>query len=505
MNRSGHHISRWQTLFYWGLAAVFVAWQVRLHFDAGYTLPTPWPDEAHFLWPAAAFADGLTLFAEQLHPQRMILWMPPGYMVFQGMIFMVAGLSLDVARTTSLLLMLAAFGMLVTILRPFRMAGVCLGLTGLCFITGPAVAAGNVARPEALLLAVVVGGFWLILSNRPIPGLALLALSPLIHPNGLFFVAAGILAFTWKIIIGRQRWRLTQGDLWWLGSVGALWLAYATLAATHWDGWLHDMAYQMGRKSGRELLAPLLTAENTALILVILLAGFYALRNQLRAGQLLILGLPAWLAFQLGHEMWYHVYRQIGLLLILVFLVQVFGHLLSSVSADNTKFPRRAALAMVLLAMLVFAYQKEAIPTADSNPANLTWQEFRVADSIPYLAAEDIAAVEMLLDSLDTGERPLTVQVRPHGDAFLIPGFVEGRYRTLAPVFTEAKPDIYVVHRSRYLPRSVYHEAEKQDLLASGHKVFDAEFMFHQRQAWERWYCFPNKNLAASANPVVHR
>ena len=94
----------------WALALVACVCLFTIqHLRAGLNFPTPWPDEAHFLWQAAAVSDANSLLAYELDREREIFWMPPGYMILQGLVFKITGISLIAARWTSFVFVTLTF------------------------------------------------------------------------------------------------------------------------------------------------------------------------------------------------------------------------------------------------------------------------------------------------------------------------------------------------------------------------------------------------------------
>src|SRR5205814_10396522 len=90
--------SRWPDAVYALVLAVFgvsFLWLRKVH-ELSY--PVPWPDEGSFLWPTLAFRDHASLFAPELFPTREVFWMPPGFMVLEGLIFKIWTFSLGRAR-----------------------------------------------------------------------------------------------------------------------------------------------------------------------------------------------------------------------------------------------------------------------------------------------------------------------------------------------------------------------------------------------------------------------
>src|SRR5882724_2436943 len=89
------------------LACVFLAYLVR-RYVIDLRFPVPWPDEGSFLWQALAFRDGFSLFAPEVNPEREAMWMPPMFMVLEGLIFKVVPFSLEASRTLSALFVCGA-------------------------------------------------------------------------------------------------------------------------------------------------------------------------------------------------------------------------------------------------------------------------------------------------------------------------------------------------------------------------------------------------------------
>src|SRR5689334_2756763 len=84
---------RWAAAVPAALAVALAAYLVRRHL-VGLRFPVPWPDEGSFLWQALAFRDRGSLFAPEVNPEREALWMPPGFLVLEGLLFKVLPFSL---------------------------------------------------------------------------------------------------------------------------------------------------------------------------------------------------------------------------------------------------------------------------------------------------------------------------------------------------------------------------------------------------------------------------
>jgi hypothetical protein len=92
------HALRWQTLLCLAplLAAACAIIFVRA--ALGFQFPVPWPDETGFVAPAFDFARTGSFFDPGMNPDRVVMWMPPGYMVALAALFRLFGYSYALAR-----------------------------------------------------------------------------------------------------------------------------------------------------------------------------------------------------------------------------------------------------------------------------------------------------------------------------------------------------------------------------------------------------------------------
>ena len=489
-HRRRHSSVGFRETVFWLFTAVLLAFLVRLHLLADLTLPTPWVDEAHFMWPAASFAADFSLFAPELDPNRVILWMPPGFTVVLGIVFRILGVSLVVARSVSLAALLVAVAALALIVRRYPLRFLSLLVLGAYFCTGVVTACGNVARPEALMIMLASLGVWVLLGPRPFSGLILLALTPLIHPAGAFFLLGALIGQAVRARLTDSSWRFGRREAGMLLAVALLWALYALFAVANWANFWHDMTYQFARKSGRDLLTPLATPENLLILVLLLLAVAYGVKNRLPSLGLLTLAVPAWIVFLLGHEMWYHVYQSLAWALFSIVIIHTGHHMLCTPRRPGCRVLPATVLTVLVAATFGMGYAKGLTPTQANHPPAIAWQDMKTPSEIPYFLPEDRAAITHLLDSLATDNEELVVQFLPRAEAFLQPEILEGRVKTIAPVFADLKADAYIIHCSRYLTPSVYLQATKDDIAAAGARSLEDGILFHQRDAWERWYLF---------------
>ena len=478
---------------FWALVLAFALAQLAVHARAGFTFPPPWIDEAQFLWQAKAIADAGTLLAPQLHPARPILWMPPGYFVVTGAAFRAFGFDFAFARDLSLVYLLAAFGLLAGLLRNLPHAGAAVLLAGAFFLGRSFVAIGNVARMEALLLLGVLAGFALLRSGRCWLGLALLAATPLVHPNGVWFCAGGAL---WLWLRARSEAglpRLRRSDVALGLAVAAAWLAFAALAAANADAFRHDLAYQLARKAGAGELGIL--ADGRLLALAALLVVAHRLRREVPDGVLLAcLAAPALAAHSLGQEYWYEIFE--GLFYLLLSVLALEAATLWLASRPATARHPLLACAGVLGALLLANLVAHRVPNPLGNLDSVVWHRMRFSDGERYLDPDDRAFVrDWLIGLAPPGELPW-VRFHPAAEALFYADLDGSEIRISEPLFSERAPDWYLLRKSRWsasgsLERAAFERA-RVDPDGEAHLI-------HRRGPLERWYAIRGSASDADA------
>jgi hypothetical protein len=406
-------------------AALAHAW---LHARAGLSLPIPWPDEAHFLWPARSLAAHGTLAAPELHPDRALHWMPPTYSVLLAGVFTVTGPSLIVARHVSALCVLTAAGLLATLPRRPLVGSVVAAL----WLLHPAViAVGNVARMEALLLALVLAGFVALDRDRAPLGLAALALAAAVHPNGFVFAVAAV------IWLGATRTRVRPRDA--LERValalGMLAFAAAWIVTVTGDGFADDVRYQLARKADRDLLSPWL--DRRALVAFLTTATLLLPERRRERGLLLAAALAALVVRNVGREMWYAAFDPL------------FYGLTAFALLDAAHTLRRGIAPTIAVAIAL------ALTAWPERPA-LHWRGMTL-HAAPYVTPDTRHHVA------DTLRGRGTIEVIPHGDAALFLDRHDVAF--VDPVRHPFTPDATLLHLSDQQPRHV--QADVRDRLAA--------------------------------------
>jgi hypothetical protein len=475
---------------FWVLLA-FIAIYLIVHFPAAYTFPVPWPDESVFLWQAISVREANSLLAPQLNPERPILWMPPGYMLLAGLTFKVFGFSFDLARLLSLLFVVATFVVLGLMASRYRHATLAALFCGLGLLSRQFIAAGNVARMEALLLLVVCGGFLLLQRNQFYKGLALLGLSPLVHPNGFYFLVAAIAYLLLSGRFGPRRPALRRADAAIVLVAIALWLAYALYAGRHWPDFVHDISYQLGRKGTRDVLTALFTENNLFFLLLFFFALVYGLKEKLGAVFFLWLAGPAWLVNKIGREMWYQVFDVLAYVLLSIVLLHVILHLADSLTRPRSKPVRYAVGAGALALLILLGLASGLIVKPIGFPWSMSWVGMGLAPDVAYVQEDDIAEVGAFISSLPSGDGPTWVQFYPRADAlFFYP--IQGDLPSEGiqfshPLFYTRKPDLYIIHLSRHTPHWLSARVDQAFQTAGLDPTDEAQIVW-RRDETEIWY-----------------
>jgi len=197
---------------FYTILVFFIVYTIYLHIRASFSFPIPWNDEAWFLWQARGIQKANTLFSEVLDPDRHLIVKPPGYMIVMGLLFKVFGFSLRLARDFSFVFLVVGFGFLMALAKSLRnpILGALIG--GLFLINHQFVVIGNLARMESFVFLMVAASFFLIVKEHVWKGLGLLALSPLVHPNGVYFLVAGSAVIGLQIWLGQKKVFFARSD-----------------------------------------------------------------------------------------------------------------------------------------------------------------------------------------------------------------------------------------------------------------------------------------------------
>ncbi len=471
---------------FFGLLLAVIVFYILLNSHLGLSFPTPWPDEAHFLWQAHAFATNNSLLSPVLDGDRTIMWMPPGYMVLIGLYFKIVGTSLEAARLVSLLTMIAFFILLVRLLTYYGHRWLVLVLASLFLLNARLVACGNIARMESLLLVAVAGGFLLIQRGRLLFGLLVLVLIPILHFNGFYFLLAGLLYVWYKTSPGIWRGQLDIYSIAAVVGVLCAWIAYGLLIATNWDSFINDMGYQFERKGGRSLWYVLKDLQYQIDLAVFLLGGVYAYRSKIRGIELLFLALPAWIIWPIGREIWYEVIQYVGYLVISVFVLHVWSHLISTAKFLQGGSLRAFLSGLFFIVLLGWNFRYERIENMFRYPKEADLSSMDMRHDVPYITKDDRTLISEMLSHLSQAHNGLCVEFEPEADALLFVNLEREGVTFTSPMFRKPNPELVIVHISRHLPTWWRHGDVVLD--RAGMTRDSVNYIWYERDRTERWY-----------------
>lgn len=464
--------------------AAYLLWrhQVDLRF------PVPWPDEGSFLWQALAFRDRLSLFAPEVNPQREALWMPPGMMILEGLIFRVVPFSLSAARALSALFVCGAVVCVFASIRRPETRALFPVVVPLFLFCPIARMAGNVARMEGLELLCLSLAF-LLVERRRGAGLGVLFLAPIVHPNGVFGVVVGIAYFLWRR--RREPLVLRRADLAVLAATAIVWAAYAFHVAYHWAYFIRDMNAQLRFKqlvsaADGGQLARLKEPIVWGSALVLVLAGVRARRAGEGVGAPGVLLATLLLQTAVAAGWLYDIYPAFAVLLATVVAADAgFATCAARVPVER-RVGAAVALAVLLVAVDAVAYRHN--PFLERSLENAT--VLRSTLSPEYVTPADYSAVVRYLASIKppSGAPPLSVQFVPDAEALLYEKLRGPTLGYVQQTFYEQHYDVLVLHDSVWFPPYVRNLELLKLIYARGQKY--EEKVIYQRDGTEKWTAY---------------
>lgn len=295
--------------------AVSVALFVRLALAFEY--PLPWGDEAAFLSQAFALARHGTFYVEALNPDRILMWMPPGYMVVTAAVFKLFGYSFALARWLSTALYIGLAWVIVNLtLPPARGLAKLLVLIGsVTFFLSPYVVfIANIARMESLYGLGLMLSLALAIRGRPVIAGSIVAALLTVHLNaGYFLLPYGI--FGLICLLRRESPAFARLDI--AAVVVALLLLslYAVFAVIEWPGFVYDMRWQFALKAAWPFMGTALDIAVCAGIAVLAVGQLFYYRRMNRQVWLNLYGACFFFMALYGQTMVYRFGYSLGALL----------------------------------------------------------------------------------------------------------------------------------------------------------------------------------------------
>jgi hypothetical protein len=424
------------------LVAGTIAVSLYAHKKAGFNFPQPWPDESQLLWQAISFQEGNTLLAPQLGEDRPVLWMPPGYFVALGTVFKVTGFSLAKARWFSWMCWLASYLALIVFFADRRPRLLYWGLISIVLLDSYFVVMGNMARMEALVMALALWGFVLLKRNKDWYGLGLLAAAVIVHPNGCYFLLAGGLWF-----LGRHRlsWpKPSPGSVALLAVLLIGSLVFLACVAMNWQGFVHDMHLQFREKLGNDIKASFLMPKYlfvSASFLALFLFSMFFKPDMLLQ---LLMGYASVVVRLVGNEQWYVVFVPLSLLILVLSGLDTLALLMEKLRS-NMKVLRTAVMCLGAVPCVWLGMRIGMIEPVSSYPARMEWAGFLMSPPEPYILPADVEKVTSLILEKLVPAKTNTVLFSPGADALFFWSASKGRFTISEPLFRKPAPDIVVV------------------------------------------------------------
>ena len=483
-------LERWS----YGLILIAVlAVSFHVHRRAGLTLPNPWSDEPWDLWAGKAWVETGRFMAPELNPDRPVVLYGGGYADAVGLFMRAFGFTLETARWLSWWGLAGAWIATSLLLWRLPWSHLLLGLSGLYFL-GPAhVVAGNMARPEALVLLIATLGYWFLIENQPLKAIFLCGLGVIVHPNALYFLLGTLAYVATAPTLWRRLWPPTRGD--WIAVVACS-IPVLLSAAMLWSRWewfyedffVNALTYNLKYN-------PLSKLADFRWWLALLGGLFMAARLMRRRSAIWMLyGLAALLVALMGGEMWYDVYKMTGFMVLLtggpVVLCQIGERL-------GQRWPGRPlgiasvgagwiGAMLCVLAMGNLSYRHGFIVGPRHYPEKLTWGwGMTMADpEVPYVTPEDKRIVAELAMRI-AGNHPAPLIEFPFtGDSFLFTEAISKPAIAFRRIDTDIPSQVEVFHLSRYIPAWV----QTVILRGMAARNISESTPDYERDGTERWY-----------------
>jgi len=435
-------MSRFSNMFLRLLPIAVLAVSGWVHHVAGLTFPVPWDDEAIFIYPAAAVGESNQLQTDSLNAERPVFYHSPGYPIALGLFFKIAQPGLISARWFSWMLMALAYLACMGMVRRLSGRTHAAIVLSLFFLGGHTAIAGNVARPEALVLGLCLAGVWMRLENRPWTAGSLLVLGCLVHPAAWILSAAAAGGY-----LREEGWHLpvpSKRDGPWLALAAVGFLALAVYVGARREWLWNDLQVGFGflQHTWGQRLAVLKSPWNAIPAAVALALPVATFRMRRPLFSLALLAAALWFLPIYRPEMWYSVYTAFAYALAAIILVEIAARHLPPAT-------RRFGQPIVLVAVLVGAFLLGHVPDPRHYPDYFWWRHMTIRTQPDYLQAADVEAVAAALRAQTAAPGAGRVQFYPNGDGALFLGRLPEPWIPYYPSFTDEPPTAIVFHQTR--------------------------------------------------------
>ena len=491
------------TLVFWGLAALVVVAMTILHDVAGMTLPAPWGDEAFFVWQARAFERWNSFVAPEIDGTRTVLILPFVYQTVLGTVFKLFGYSLDLARDISLFFTITGFVLLSATAKSRAAPIAALVLIGAFMLNGHFIAMANNARMEAFLFATVCGALLLMQSGRVWIALAVLSISPMIHPNGVLFLFPVVIYAVFSCKVHRTKPSRTALVI--LGASFLIWLANGLCAISEPDSLMRDIAYRLAETSSANSGWSRFGGWHGFGLLLIVATGAVGAWRKAKIGPFIVFAIGSWLMYRIRVEQWYEVFGNFAYLLLSLAILELAAQHTPLLKTRFGAPPRWAMASAAMVAMLGLHVVAGNVQGPKNYIGDLNVNGMKVAtDNVDYFTAQDQAAIASYIGARG-GEGATTLEVYPWGDSLLITDLEGDGVQMQIPYFDPAfsaggqnwlwgygptlwpTADIYLIRASRYQPRWL-DERLKRVMARAEERTNRQLEIIHSRDGTEIWY-----------------
>jgi len=336
------------------------------------------------------------------------------------------------------------------------------------------IIAGNMARPEALVIALALAGYWMLARNRPWSAVSLLTLVCLVHPVGAFFIGAAALAFL--RLHGLKIPHPRRSEWGWMAVALASGIAMIGFWATQWSWVWNDL--QVGLT-----FMPMTWGERLAhlrpirqLIPAVIATAMVGITWRMRPTLFVmaVLGWVFWFLPVFRPEMWYEIYTTFSYVFTTVILIEI--------AAEHAKGKYRTAGPLLTMGVLLLAANRQGQITDPRHyPDYLWWHHMRIRTAPSYIDPADQTAVSQALQAVPEGG---WVLFHPGGDGLLFMDRLPTNWVSIYPSFVEIEPDARVFHLSAL----AYPGYTKRTLEQMEQYGVDVETPTFSQDGTERWY-----------------
>jgi hypothetical protein len=309
-----------------------------------------------------------------------------------------------------------------------------------------------------LLLCVCVG-FLVLQRGRPYAAMAIIALSPLIHPNGVFFCATSCALFLFCLIRSQKLRRPSGPDIAMVAIALACWLGYAVYASSRWADLVNDMGFAL---TWKDSAGPTTAAfwrrwvEAKQLIhwAVILAALGYGARRGMSSPAVIALALALQLLGIVADGWMYDIQESLLHLILTVLMLQMGAPALSAWTRSRMALDEGRAMAALAVLALAVNYHIGEIEDPRHYPFDLTYMDMTISDAPAYIETEDRRKLAELVASVGHADGPTRVAMYPWGEAILFTDLENERVQLFQPNFHDPDWDVLIVHNSIHIPNA---------------------------------------------------